>query len=148
AARRDFRRRFRHQQLPKKSLEPKRTLVFVTMNDLQHFISRHDNGPRTREMPVVALAVGTFKLGCDGPLERESAMSAKRRLNISHRSPACRADKSLLGGCSFVAANLADFGVNEGEGCLEDWPHRIKQGVHVLCRVIPAKVNPQGKPPS
>ena len=118
------------KQIGEKRLEPKRPLVFITMDRFPHDILRDDRRTRGAEVQFHFPAVGAFERRGEIAGIGQAAAFAKRRLDEPDLGPAGRTDKAVPGRRAISPAKLAGFGIKKGQADVEVLPEGFGQGSH------------------
>src|SRR6185295_15490513 len=101
------------EQVGQKRLEPKRALIFVTMDRFQHGAAGGDGGPRGTKVQFQLAAIRAFERDGERAVERQPAAIAKRGLDETNLAPASRANETVGGSRPLFAADRAHVGIDE-----------------------------------
>jgi len=104
-----------NEESGQEGLEPKRAVVFVFVDEVEHAVAKDNNGASLAEVKFVIAAVGALESGGDGPFERKSTAFTKGRFNVMDVVAAGFADIALVGSGARVTADLADLRIDERE---------------------------------
>src|ERR1051326_7586910 len=103
------------QQLRQEWFEPKRPLIFISVDYFQHVAFRDDRLAGRPKRPLRPPTIGAFKSLSDRPCKGQARPGAIGRLDRLHVLAAGLADKTF--GCtgSCATAELAHFRVDQGQ---------------------------------